>query len=101
VLAKFGLAWNFSRQFRGSEFYARAADQLGRARAPRIPSSSSIAAPHKYDPQSTDDLCDRLLEHMLECDACLNPKRKCSVYETLAAKINSEGGPSKPAVYAI
>lgn len=100
MVAKFVLAWNLSRQFKASEFYAKAANHLGRPRTSPERSSSSTAARRNQDHHSTDDLCDRLLAHMLECDDCLNPESKCSVYEALAAQINSEGGAPAPAVYA-
>ncbi len=101
MVAKFVLAWNFSRQFRVAEFYAKAANHLGRPGTSRERSPSSTVTPRDHDPDSTDDLCDGLLAHMLQCDDCLHPERKCSVYEGLAAQIKNQGGASKPAVYAV
>jgi hypothetical protein len=38
---------------------------------------------------------------MLECDSCLNPERKCSVFKGLSIQIESQGGASGPAIYGI
>jgi hypothetical protein len=101
VAVKFVLGWNISRQFRVSELYARAATHLGRSRTTRKRLPLATAERSEFRHHSTDDLCDRLLAHMLECDSCLNPECNCSVSEGLSAQIAREGGAAGPAVYSI
>ena len=47
-------------------------------------------------------LADDLLAHMLGCDLCLDPVDcHCGIFEALSGQISSQGGASKPALYAI
>ena len=53
-------------------------------------------------PQSADQLCDELLNHMLDCDLCLNRgEHKCSDYNHYQSQIALAGRPQKGIVFAI
>jgi hypothetical protein len=57
--------------------------------------ASSIAA------RSADELCDELLEHMLDCDLCLNRnEHTCSAYGHYQGQIALAGRPQKGMVFA-
>ena len=54
---------------------------------------------------SPNSLSNELVEHMLECDACLGESLDeemvgCSVYKSLQEQIALRGGPTKPLVLA-
>ena len=51
--------------------------------------------------RSADELCDDLLEHMLDCDLCLNSgEDTCCVHQQFRAGIARRGGASKGVVFA-
>jgi len=54
---------------------------------------------------NSNSLSNELLEHMLDCDACLGESLDeemvgCSAYRKLQEKIVSCGGPTKPLIFA-
>jgi hypothetical protein len=52
--------------------------------------------------RSADELCDDLLEHMLDCDLCLNPgKDSCCFCQQLQGSIAAEGGASNGVIFAL
>lgn len=51
---------------------------------------------------SSDELCDELLCHMLECECCLNPAVvSCPVYRDFQALIGMKTSAIVPALYAV
>jgi hypothetical protein len=53
-------------------------------------------------PRSADQLCDELLDHMLDCDLCLNRKEQnCSVHNHYQSKLALAGRPQRGIVFAI
>jgi hypothetical protein len=53
-------------------------------------------------PKSADALCDELVEHIFECDTCINGMEKsCSVYSALQRRIAQAGGPKKSVLIAV
>ena len=58
-------------------------------------------APASCSPRSADELCDALLEHMLDCDLCLNrSEHSCSIYGHYQSQIALAGHPQKGIVFA-
>ena len=52
--------------------------------------------------RSADELCDDLLEHMLDCDLCLNPgKDSCCFCQQLQGSIAAEGGATNGVIFAL
>jgi hypothetical protein len=50
------------------------------------------------DPAHADELCDQLMEHTFDCDACLNGQEEtCQVFCSLQDEIAKAGGPIKGA----
>jgi hypothetical protein len=52
------------------------------------------------DSNYTDRLSDQLLEHMIDCTACLNDcvdgaDSSCAIYCSLQAEIKAHGGPTR------
>lgn len=53
-------------------------------------------------PRSADQLCDDLLDHMLDCDLCLNRNEQaCSVHNHYQNQLALAGRPQKGIVFAI
>lgn len=55
---------------------------------------------------SPDELCDRLLDHMVDCDRCLDgclddQEQTCAVYHELQRQVKALGGAKKPLIIAI
>jgi len=51
---------------------------------------------------SSDELCDELLCHMLECESCLDPVvSACPVYRNFQALLRLKGSAAQPALYAV
>src|SRR5438067_1811312 len=51
---------------------------------------------------SSDELCDELLCHMLECECCLNPVvGSCPVYRDFQTLIGLNTSAAGPALYAV
>ena len=51
--------------------------------------------------RSADELCDELMEHMLDCDLCLNRKEHaCSAYEHYQTQLARAGRPKKGIIFA-
>ncbi len=51
---------------------------------------------------SADELCDELMLHTFECDACINGREeRCPTFCHLRERIEEAGGPSKGACLAI
>lgn len=51
---------------------------------------------------SADELCDALMDHMLECPTCLDGlDSTCAVYARMQDQIKAHRGPSKGLVLAI
>ena len=51
---------------------------------------------------SSDELCDELLCHMLECECCLNPAVvSCPVYRDFQVLIGMKTSAIRPALYAV
>jgi hypothetical protein len=50
-------------------------------------------------PNRADELCDALMEHIFDCDACINGQEDtCAVYCSLREQIAQSGGPTRGAV---
>ena len=51
---------------------------------------------------SSDELCDELLCHMLDCECCLNPAvTACPVYRDFQVLIGMKTSAARPALYAV
>ncbi|MBV9037571.1 MAG: hypothetical protein JO182_23980 [Acidobacteriaceae bacterium] len=51
--------------------------------------------------RSTDELCDELLGHMLDCDLCLNrSEHACTVYGQYQNQIALAGRPQRGVIFA-
>ncbi|HSU33961.1 MAG TPA: hypothetical protein VLJ11_22230 [Bryobacteraceae bacterium] len=51
---------------------------------------------------SADELCDALMDHMLDCPVCLGGlDSTCAVYGRMQDQIKAQRGPSKGMVLAI
>ena len=65
-----------------------------------IPASLSVAA--LSGTNSADELCDSLMDHMLECTTCLDGlDSECAVYGRMQEQIKAYRGPSRGLVLAI
>ena len=65
-----------------------------------IPASLPIA--NCAGMNSADELCDALMDHMLECPECLGGlDSTCAVYGRMQEQIKAQRGPSKGMVFAI
>jgi hypothetical protein len=65
-----------------------------------IPASLPVA--NCASMNSADELCDALMDHMLECPECLSGlDSTCAVYGRMQDQIKTQRGPSKGMVLAI
>lgn len=49
-----------------------------------------------------DALCDKLIDHILDCDACMSgQEEECPAYRLLQSQIAATGGPSKGLFLAV
>lgn len=63
---------------------------------------ASIPATNLAGPNSADELCDALMDHMLECPACLSGlDSECAVYGRMQEQIKAQNGPSRGLVFAL
>jgi len=60
------------------------------------PQPIPVSEPALIDPAHADELCDQLIEHTFECDACINGQEEmCEAFCSLRNKIAEAGGPTK------
>lgn len=51
---------------------------------------------------SADELCNELMDHIFECEACINDlEESCETYRSLRERIAKAGGPTKSALLAV
>jgi len=63
---------------------------------------ASLPAASLSGANSADELCDALMDHMLECPTCLNGLDSgCAVYGRMQEQIKAHCGPSKGLMLAI
>lgn len=63
---------------------------------------ASLPAASLSGANSADELCDALMDHMLECPTCLNGLDSgCAVYGRMQEQIKAHRGPSKGLMLAI
>jgi hypothetical protein len=52
--------------------------------------------------ESVEGLCNELMDHIFECEACINDlEQSCGTYRSLQERIAKAGGPTKSALLAI
>jgi hypothetical protein len=65
-------------------------------------SPASIPVANHAGMNSADELCDALMDHMLDCPVCLDGlDSTCAVYGRMQDQIRAQRGPSKGMVLAI
>jgi hypothetical protein len=79
---------------------AAAFDMTLSATAPSrcLPETQPIPAsdPALIEPAHADELCDQLIEHTFDCDACINGQEEtCEIFCGLRDEIAKAGGPTK------
>jgi hypothetical protein len=59
-------------------------------------------APAPSMPGVADALCDKLMDHIFDCDACMSGQEdSCPSYQLLRCQISAAGGPSQGILLAV
>ncbi len=59
-------------------------------------------APEPSVPGVADGLCDKLMDHIFDCDACMSGQEDgCASYQLLRSQIAAAGGPSHGLLLAL
>jgi hypothetical protein len=60
------------------------------------------SAAERSTPTVADELCDKLMDHIFDCDACMSGQENdCPSYQLLQAQIAAAGGPSQGLLLAL
>lgn len=67
--------------------------------------SQAVAVGNAPEPPMSgvaDALCDKLIDHIFECDACMSgQEEECHAYRLLQSQIAATGGPSRGLLLAV
>jgi hypothetical protein len=69
----------------------------------KIAAAISLPVPQRDSntSRSADELCHDVLEHMLDCDQCLDGSEDvCAAYHHLQVQIARQGGPTRALIFA-
>jgi hypothetical protein len=62
------------------------------------PQPIPASGPAVIEPAKADELCDQLIEHTFDCDACINGQEEtCQAFCNLREEIAKLGGPTRGA----